>query len=296
VEAQFDLSSAGRVHPVLNRNEPTGWRRLPPLQYSGSTWAPTPDARVLATVEVQGVPLDDPMLVVRSRNGVRSAALLGAGVWRWKNVPEDLAAVETFFPDLFSNLVEWVTTQEDRRPVRIRPVRDLFGGGERIQLTGQVYDESLNPVDGASVQIQVTQPDGTALDYQMEALGNGRYVLDAGQLPEGAYPFTATASRDGETLGSDRGQFAVGALTLEFQETRADAPLMRQIARRSQGRFFTASEASQLPAALADDGRLTPVVRTETREDELYRRAWFLALIVTLLAAEWFLRKRSGMV
>ncbi len=298
IEAALDVQAGGQVHPILDMEQVPdhGWRRLPPLTYSESAWTASPDARTLATVQVRGIALDDPLLIVRSRSQVRTAALLGAGIWRWKNMPDDLDDLRPFWPDLFSNLLQWITTREDTRPVRVRPVRDLFGGGEPVQFSGQVYDESLNPVDGASVAVQVSTPDGNQLDYQMEALGNGRYILNAGALPEGTYQFSASGTQSGNTLGQDAGSFAVGALTLEFRETRADAALMRQMARRSNGMFLTANAATTLPDQLNATGQLTPTIVAHQQETELWRRYAFLIAIILLLSLEWFLRKRSGMV
>ncbi|ARA94749.1 hypothetical protein AWN76_017360 [Rhodothermaceae bacterium RA] len=298
LEASFVPTPAATHHPVFSIPDvpPSAVAQLPPLLYNESRWRPTPDARVLATVRVRGIDLDDPILVLRRRGTRRSAAFLGAGTWRWTNLPEDLREAESYWPTLLSNLLQWVTTPEDDRPVRVRPITDLFAGGESVEFTGQVYDESLNPIPDASVAVQVTAPDGTQYPYQMESLGNGRYVLDTGVLPEGTYRYTATARRDGVEIGTDRGTFAVGALSLEFRETRADAALMRQIAARSGGIAFSSEAAGAIPARLAASGSFEPLVIEEPIETELWRRYVFLALILLLLTMEWFVRKRSGMV
>ncbi|WP_457654322.1 hypothetical protein [Rhodocaloribacter sp.] len=298
VEAAFVPTPQGEHHPILDVPEvPLPMlRRLPPLVYGESRWQPAPDARVLASVEVRGVPLSDPLLVVRRRGKNRSAALLGAGTWRWKNVPEALDEAAPFWPKLLENLIQWVATREDTRLVRVQPVENLFGGGEAVTFTGQVYDESFNPVDDASVEVEVTAPDGGRFPYIMKALGNGRYLLDAGALPEGTYRYTARARRDGVDLGEDTGAFAVGALTLEFKETRANTALMRQIADRSGGSFFLPREVGSLPTRLAASGTFTPVTVEREREIRLWRRYTFLAIVIVLLTAEWFFRKRSGMV
>ena len=298
MEATPQITPTGAQHAILDDLDATSavLRRLPPLDYSEGRWRASPDARVLATVEVRGVPLDSPLLVIRSRGGSRSAALLGAGTWRWRNLPEDLDAAGPFWPGLFSNLLRWVTTREDSRPVRVEPLEETFAGSEPVAFTGQVYDESLEPVDGAQVEVEVTAPDGTRYPYRMEGFGNGRYVLDAGAFPEGTYAYEAVARRGGTELGEDRGAFAVGGLTLEFRETQADAPLMRQIAQRSGGFFFLQDEVEDVPVRLASSDRFTPVVFEEERSVELWRRYAFLVAVILLLTAEWFLRKRSGMV
>ncbi|MEX0746915.1 MAG: hypothetical protein WD275_02870, partial [Rhodothermales bacterium] len=299
VEAAFVPIQSGMSHPIMSVPDasPESWKRLPPLLYSQTRWQSSPDADVLAAIEVRGVSLNDPIFAVRRRSASRSAALVGAGTWRWKNVPEDLAQWEHYWPSLFTNTVQWLTAREDDRPVRVVPVRDLFDGGEPVQLTGQVYDESLIPVSDASVEVEVHAPDGTVSPYTMNPIGNGRYTLDAGTFPEGTYTYEATARREDAVLGSDEGAFAVGALTLEFKETSANASLMRQIANRSGGQFLDDVSMDAFGDELSTAaGAFAPVVIEQEREIELRRRYIFLAIIIVLLATEWFVRKRSGMV
>jgi hypothetical protein len=297
-EAVFLPTPAGLQHPILDgvSDDPALWRRLPPLVLNDTRWQPWPDTRVLAVDEVRGIRLDDPLLSVRHREGHRSAALLAYGLWRWKNVPSDLSDAGAAWAELFSNIVQWITTVEDDRPVRVAPIQDLFSGGESVLFGGQVYDESLRPIDGAQVEVDVTAADGTQYPYAMEGLGNGRYALSAGALPEGTYRYRATAQRNGASLGEDEGTFAVGALTLEFKEIRANTPLLRQIADRSGGNFLDPVNLYALPELLRASGRFESIFIEERDEEELRRMYLFFALIVGLLTAEWLIRKRSGLV
>ncbi len=297
-EATLRTTPSGNRHPILHipGADPDAWRALPPLEYSRTQWAPAPDAQVLATASVRGVDLPEPLLVVRRRTRHRSAALLGAGTWRWQNLPEDLAAYESLSETFFANIIQWLTALEDDRPVRIQPVRDVFGGGEAVQFSGQAYDESFNPALDASIEIKLVSPDGAEFPYLMRGIGNGRYALDAGPLPEGTYAWTATAYRGEDILGSDQGAFAVGSLTLEYREPGADAALMRQIAQRSGGVTLDPNRPEAFREALSAslEGAVDTVSRTT--EEDLRTHFSFLLLVVALLATEWFFRKRSGMV
>ncbi len=296
-EASIAITPVGQQHPVLDIPQiPASLDHLPPLQYNQNLWEASRDARVLARVALRGVELSHPLLVVRNRAGNRSAAFLGSGTWRWSNLPEDLEDYNTFWPALFDNLVQWLTTPEDDRPVRIQPVQDIFGGSDAIQFAGQVYDESLNPVSDASVVLNLTAPDGTRYPYHMEALASGRYVLNIGTLPEGFYAYEAVVSRRQEELGRDSGAFTVGALTLEFKETRANATLLRQIAHRSGGQFFTPASLHTLSDVLAADSLFRPTTLDTSRATDLWRLPLLGVLIVFLLATEWILRKRWGLV
>ena len=298
MEATFKTTPAGNNHPVMHISggDSEVWGALPPLEYSRTQWTLSPDAQALATVSVRGIDLPEPLLVVRRRAQHRTAALLGAGTWRWQNLPEDLSHFEQLPAELFANIIQWLTALEDDRPVRIYPVRDVFGGGESVQFSGQVYDESLNPVPDASVEIGLISPDGVEFPYLMHAIGSGRYTLDAGALPEGAYSWTATAYRGGESLGSDRGEFVVGSLTLEYREPGADATLMRQVAQRSGGVLLDQNRPEPFIEVLSAYLEGASDTISQTREEDLRKHPALLLLIIAFLAAEWFFRKRNGMV
>lgn len=298
IESTFVPTAEGLQHPILQISDTPdqAWITLPPLVFNDTRWQAAPDARVLATQQVRGISLDDPMLIIRNRNQHRTAVLLGAGTWRWKNLPDDLQSVAPFWVEMFSNTLQWITTKEDDRPVRVAPIEDLFSGGSSIQFDGQVYDESLNPVDGASIEIEVTQADSIRYPYSMEPVGNGRYALNIGALPEGTYRYRASAQQNGIVLGTDAGSFAVGSLTLEYKETRADGQLMHQIAQRSGGRVFASDQPAEVSQHLESSDAFVPVVFEERVETELWQRYFFFVLILVLLTIEWFVRKRSGMV
>lgn len=296
-ERPFTLNEGAQQHPVFQIEDAdlSLFQQLPPLQVSDATWSPAPDANVMATASGPAGAASEPLLVLRRRAGHRTAAFLGAGLWRWSLLPADLEAAQPLWPGLASNLLRWAGTQDEEQPVQVQPVASTFDGGEPVEFTGQVYDESMTPVSDASVEVTIIDSAGTENPYPLEPLGNGRYTLDVGPLPEGNYQYEAVATRDGAELGTDQGQFSVEALQLEYQAPRADAVTMRQIATRSGGQAYTSQTVEQLPDDLANTPDYSADVVEETSEAELWRTSLFLLLIVGLLAIEWGLRKRFGL-
>ena len=297
-EAGFVISPAGSTHPALQVPdvEQSAVGGLPPVLINESRWSVAPDARVLATQRRGGVALNDPLLVVRSRGNSRTAAFLGAGTWRWANVPADLEALSGFFPGLMENLMQWTTARTDRRRVRVRPTHAQFGEREPVTFAGQVYDESLNPIEDADLRVTVAAPGGSQTPFTMRPVGNGRYTLNAGVLTPGSYTFRARAERAGEALGTDAGAFSVGSLALEFREPGADAVLMRQLALRSGGRVVPIADVPSLRDQLASEGRFEANTIEQERETPLLHLPFLLAIVIAALTLEWFLRKRGGMV
>lgn len=292
-EASFTVVERARQHPVfrIEDAELSLFERLPPLQVPSVEWTPSPDAQVLGTATETSTPV----LVLRRRAGLRTAAFLGSGVWRWALLPSELDAADPLWPGLASNLLRWAATEVDDSPVRVRPTASTFGGTEAVSFTGQVYDESIQPVSDATVDVTVTDSTGTDYPFTMDAVGQGRYTLDVGTLPEGTYQYTASA-RLGETeLGTDEGEFSVAPLRIEYQAPRADAVFMRQLAARSGGTAYTPETVGQMPDDLSQQESFSAEVVRESSEAELWRTSLFLIVILALLACEWTLRKFLGL-
>ncbi|MFP4227638.1 MAG: hypothetical protein ACLFTE_02295 [Salinivenus sp.] len=266
---------------------------LPPLQVPTSAWAPTSDAEVLATTSSDGEAA--PLLVLRSRAGQRSALFLGTGTHQWATLSPSLSAADSLWPGLVSNLVRWTTTDPDKQQVQIRPTSPQFEGDEPVEFTGQVFDDSQSPIDTATVEVTITDSTGTESTHVMEPAGDGRYALDVGSLPEGAYEYRAVARQAESDLGRDQGEFSVGARQVEYQATRADPALMKQIARRSGGQSYDAESISAFAEDLAGSSDFTGEVVTRSTEAELWRQWPLLAVLLVLLATEWTLRKRLGL-
>lgn len=284
------------IFEISDRRNVQRWLSLPPLSLNQTRWETAPASTVLATTRIRGISIDDAILVVGKIGNRRSAALLASGFWRWNNVPEDLEEDAERWRQLSSNLIQWLVTSEDDRLVRVAPFESLLDEGDPVLFGGQVYDENLRPLSDVSVALEVRHPTGEIFPYTLQSIGNGQYRLDLGSLPHGTYSYVATATRDSGVLGTDRGSFTIGAMSIEFRNPYADARLMRQIAGRSGGVALSADRISEIPAILSSFSSYAPVTNTVESQLRLWRSLPFLFVILSLMTLEWFFRKRFGLV
>lgn len=294
----IDPLPAQRHHPILATNTdegPESWKRLPPLFRMQSAFKAKAEATVLATIKLNNIVLNEPLVAIRNVNRRKSLAVLGYGLWRWRLMAQGSPQTEKLLATFLANSIRWLTTRDDDRPVKVTPSKEAFSQGEPVEFVGQVYDASARPVENAQLRV-VAKHEGRSFETILRPIGNGRYEGVLEGLVQGDYTFTAGATQDAQSLGEDRGRFSVGELDLEFQDTRMNAQLLRQLAARSGGAFFLPSQLQELRRALEALPSFTPRELRTTEEFELWNWKYMLALVVLLLAVEWFVRKRSGML
>lgn len=298
---QFATASAAeseRLNPLIALRGPDDaalWGRLPPLYRTLSFFKARPESRVLAVARTENSSSPDPLLITRSVGDRKSLACTAYGLWRWRLLVQADPRTSDFLGAFLAAAVRWLTAPEEHRPVRVTPGKDLFVQGEPVEFTGQVYDQSARPVDNARVSLQARHGE-TSAGIELRPLGNGRYEGTLEGLGEGDYSYTATASLDGSSVGTDAGKFSVGGVRLELQDTRPNFTLLQLLATRTGGRFLTPDELGSLDSLLAGQGSFASQSVRRTREVELWNWRGLLAAIILLFATEWILRRRAGML
>jgi hypothetical protein len=286
------------THPVLACGDPTRidrWRKLPPIFRTETDFRAKKDATVLAVSRIHNVITQDPLILFRRVNRQKTLAVTGYGLWRWRLMAQGSADTDDMLALFLSNSIRWLTTREDDRPVRIAPGKEIFFQGEPVTFSGQVYDAGAKPISDAMLTVRVKGGDRD-FDVLLQPSGNGLYDGSLEGLPSGDYTFTGTAQADGTDVGSDRGKFVVGERNLEFQDTRMNPGLLRQIALRSGGTFFTPANFPGMSDVLQSQSSYAAKVVREQQERELWNWWYMLAAIIVLLGVEWFLRKKNGML
>ncbi|NOX36941.1 MAG: hypothetical protein GXO78_05325 [Calditrichaeota bacterium] len=294
------LTPQGEMHPLTQlETDPVQnarlWAELPPLEVFRGLGIPQ-SARVLLTAvpgrsareaRKKGIPL---FWEVRQR-GQKQVVFSAANWGFWHFQLQEDPIRDRFFIRFMEQTFKWLVIREDLNLIQVVPDRPIVNLGEAVVFSGQVLDEFYQPVTDARVFLELTGKDFYLKDELM-ADGRGFYSLSLPGIPIGEYRYQITAERNGRSLGTRSGTLLIQPFYQEFQQTVANSHLMRQLARMSGGQFFLPDKLPQRPENID----LTPRTRYASVEKYLWGLWFWLPLIICLLATEWFLRKRWGML
>ena len=107
------------------------------------------------------------------------------------------------------------------------------------------------------------------------------------------YSYSATTKLGNQSFNAT-GQFTIKPLNLETRQSAADHRLLADMAKQSGGQMLQPSQISQLADLIRKNENIKTVVYEDKHYSDLVDLKWIFVLILALLSAEWFIRKREG--
>ena len=294
------LSPAGKNHPItrllpdLQANEET-WKRMPAL----STLNPVAgsNGEVLLTTGSDGVDTGRPLLAVGKFGKGRTMALMSDDFWRWSFLSVGQRESPQSHLKLIRQAVRWLSQEPSFEQVEILSVGDRRVPGEKIQFKIRVLKDDFTPVAHAAVRLRVVDPEGDRIP--VDAIPDGeQYSAEFIPTKEGSYRLEAEAELSGRMLGKDSKSFLVSFPYGEVDDGRPRLTLLQDLARQSRGEFMASSQWSdqRLEQALDKLKQLAPSEIVERRQVRLWSNLWLFSLLLVLLSAEWWFRRRWGLI
>ncbi|MDH3217053.1 MAG: hypothetical protein OEN01_12320 [Candidatus Krumholzibacteria bacterium] len=127
---------------------------------------------------------------------------------------------------------------------------------------------------------------------QREGSENPRFKATLPPLQPGNYRLRGEAELSERTIGSQNVDISVSEVSVEYQRVAQDRPNLLRIAVQSGGAYATVDGVEQMAARIPLEPRITRSVA----ELSLRTSVWIFTSILVLLALEWIIRKRVGMV
>ncbi len=286
-----------KTHPLINLDGGTPvevWQQLPPIYKTATSYRTKPESEMLASIRLETIQINEPLITIRNINRQKTLALTAYGIWRWRLLSAGNVQAEKLLHLFLTNSVRWLTTKEDEKNLKVIPIKETFTTADAVEFTGQVYDEQYRQVNGADVKVNISS-DQEKYEILLNGIGSGRYEGSIGSIPEADYYYSASAVKDGRTIGEDKGKFSVGKINIEFFDTRMNKQILEQIAYKTGGSCADIAENSSLINSIASN-KFTSQEIVNVKEYELWNWEYIAIILIILFSLEWFIRKKSGMV
>ena len=282
---------AGEAHAVtqLGDTEQASaerWKTMPPLTAVNMIDTIKPGATVL--LSGQDDRRRDRVVLAFQRYGRgKSIAFPVQDSWLWQ-MHSTIRVEDQTHENFWRQLLRWLV---DGVPdvVETRPLTDRVEAGQPVTLTADVVDPRFVELNDANVVAHVTSPTGkvTAIPLQWTGERNGQYRATIPTTENGWYEAKVEATRDGKAVGAGVTHMRAAPDDAEYFDAAMHAPLLKRIAQDTGGRFYQADNVASLPEDLKYSGRGV----TAVEERELWHMPILLLGLVTVLCAEWGLRR-----
>lgn len=236
--------------------------------------------------------------LVSSRYGKGLVATVNAdGLWNWDFRATDSPAKQ-FYRRFWAQLVQWAATGGEFLPghdVSMRLVQNRAAPGDPVGVIVVARSDDRGPAapgrvriaQGARIVAEVplaqTSRERARWDGALALDVPGRYRVELIVPPDAATPLAF------ETL-------TVAAPPAESDDYSADRPALEALSKKTGGAVVASGDAAGLKRCLAAPSAEAKVEAGTGVWESRWDRWWLLLLLVTLPAAEWYVRRRNGLM
>jgi uncharacterized membrane protein len=290
------LTGAGQAHPITRLNDDRGanqkiWNDLPPISVSEALLNVKPGATVLLEarkVDGSGAPL--PLLVQQRYGRGQTLALTAADTWRWRmRMDAKNNSHETFWRQMLRYVVSGTPQQ-----IEVSTAKDVYSMDDTVNIVADVRDRKFNAVGDAHATARVTKPSGATVDVPLKftTLNNANIYtgeFKADELGQHRIELLGTSASLGQL--NAQSNVLVSDLNREYYSAAQNSDLLKRIAAETGGKYYTPAQVK----SLLDDLTYRQTPYSERVTKDLWDMPVNFVLLIGLLSAEWFLRKREGL-
>ena len=282
----------GLAHPMMRLVEDPEankklWEKAPPLIGITPVRKVKPGAQLLLAREDGGLPV----LAVQTYGLGRVGAFTSGGSWYWQ---VSMPATDEFHEKFWKQTVRWLAVGAKER-LAVGTDADIYPRGKPVMIRATALEKDLRPVNDATVIATVTNPLGNKEEIPMDWILSEEGVYVCRYLPTDEGNYDVKVRVTGWDLAPAESAFEVSEPYIEFSSAGLKEDVLRGMARTTGGKYFSYAEAKDLPDLVSRQVKAANEAGIQPVDREIWDTPAIFTVLLMVLAAEWFVRRRRGL-
>jgi uncharacterized membrane protein len=285
---------AGSRHPMMRffddfREDYTEllqfWQEMPTLDGINLV-----EAKQSATVLLEsGGSIPWPILTVSEYEKGRVLGLATDYAWKWYMGMVAKGRGNQHYLKLVHGMIRWLAQDPSLNPIQIILPGPTLSTGQEIDMRVQIFGEEPSVASVSRIQGSVFNPDGAKIGSILKPADKpGEYLLSFHPRGGGIYRVKV------DTPSAQIEDSLVVSGPLECLDAAPNPDQLKKIARITGGEFVLQSD--DLFTVIETFARKSEKTYVEEKRSPMWTKAYVMAVVLGLLLAEWYLRRRWGLI
>jgi len=264
---------------------------FPPLLTPFGTYQYSPVSEILFYQKMGNVTSTLPLALFVQTPGKKIGIVTGENIWKWRLSDYFQKGNHDSYNGWVNKIIQYLSVKEDRSLFRIK-CNDRFQENDPVEFEAELFNESYEMINQPDVNLTISDEQDKSYPF-LFGKNDKSYFLNAGTFPVGKYNYSASV-KVGKKLYQKTGAFIVNQMNLETMNLVADHNLLFLVAKEHDGEMVYPEKMDSLVDKISSREDIKPVIYIQKRFSDLVGNLWVFLVIIVLLAAEWFIRKRNG--
>lgn len=263
----------------------------PPLETNLGEVVINKSHEILLEQKIKGADIGEPLLVL-SENGLeREAILFGENLWKWR--VQNFREHQNFndFDELVGKIILYLSSNESRSRL-VLDYESFYEGNSEAKIAANYFDESFSFDSDAEILLKLTRKGAGSMQEFPMLLKGSFYEADLGNMPPGEYTFIVKVANGNITKS---GSFNILDFDVEQQFTSSNYKKLNRLAKSTAANLYFPSQSNDLLNDLIFEDKFKPIQKSHQNVVPLLDFKLLLAIIISALSLEWFIRKYNGL-
>jgi len=264
---------------------------MPPVTVPFGEYNVKGESETILYQRIGKISTQKPLLILNKNQTNKEAILVGEGLWKWRLNEYLVTSNFNGIDNLFNKIIQYLSAKEDRRRFKVYPIHAENWNNEPVIFENEIYNDIYEKIFDQKIDLTLTDEEDNIYEYSY-VISNANSQFRISGLEPGVYHYSAKTNLNGE-IKNNTGMFSIKKLLIEISNLKANFNMLRELSRRTSGRFYSISNIQELTNEIPSANNPSLIYSSESYL-AIINLKWIFFLILILISLEWGIRKYLG--